>query len=275
MKKVKKYIVNTCRCTFLISSCIFLTPAVSDELEIDLAYIGSTSDTAWLGMKQGLDEANLQGQFLGQKYALSAFDPGQINDADFSHYVAIITAVDHDLFLRISESQPGVPVFNLSLDDDDLRSACLPNALHIIPSKRMKSDAEAQWLKKTPDSHATARAWHPDFEKFAGRDLNKRFLKNQMVQMDDPAWAGWASVKIISDSIVREKITDPGELLQYLKTQLSFDGQKGDDLNFRVTGQLRQPLLLVEADKIVAEAPVRGVANPPTLDSLGMVECEK
>ena len=31
---------------------------------------------------------------------------------------------------------------------------------------------------------------------------------------------------------------------------------------------------LVENDKIVAEAPIRGVAKPPTLDSLGILECE-
>jgi len=46
-------------------------------------------------------------------------------------------------------------------------------------------------------------------------------------------------------------------------------------MNFRETGQLRQPILLVEGDKIVAEAPVRGIAKPPTLDSLGLLSCEK
>jgi len=46
-------------------------------------------------------------------------------------------------------------------------------------------------------------------------------------------------------------------------------------MNFRDTGQLRQLILLVEEDKIVGEAPVRGVAKPPTLDSLGLLNCEK
>ena len=44
-------------------------------------------------------------------------------------------------------------------------------------------------------------------------------------------------------------------------------------MNFRVNGQLRQLIILVENDKIVAEAPIRGVAKPPTLDSLGSLEC--
>jgi hypothetical protein len=62
-------------------------------------------------------------------------------------------------------------------------------------------------------------------------------------------------------------------MLNYLKNELSFDGQKGSDMNFRITGQLRQLILLVENDKIVTEAPIRGVAKPPTLDSLGILEC--
>ena len=91
--------------------------------------------------------------------------------------------------------------------------------------------------------------------------------------MDDDSWAGWAAVKMTSDTVARTQITNSKEMLGYLKNKLSFDGQKGSDMNFRVTGQLRQLILLVENDKIVAEAPIRGVAKPPTLDSLGSLEC--
>ena len=45
-------------------------------------------------------------------------------------------------------------------------------------------------------------------------------------------------------------------------------------MNFRKNGQLRQLILLVENDKIITEAPVRGVAKPPTLDSLGILDCK-
>lgn len=133
----------------------------------------------------------------------------------------------------------------------------------------------AQWQKKEAGSQAKAQAWHPDFVKFAARDLNKRFKKRHGTKMDDYSWAGWAAVKMTSDTVARTKITDPAALLNYLKTELSFDGQKGSDMNFRETGQLRQLILLVEGDKIVAEAPVRGIAKPPTLDSLGILSCEK
>jgi ABC transporter substrate binding protein (PQQ-dependent alcohol dehydrogenase system) len=139
----------------------------------------------------------------------------------------------------------------------------------------MKKDAEAQWQQKTPGSAAKARAWHPDFVKYAARDLNKRFLETHSVKMNDESWTGWASVKIVSDSVVRQGITDPAKLLNFIKSDLVFDGQKGTDMNFRNTGQLRQILLLVENDKILEEAPVRGVVKPTDLDSLGNIECAK
>ena len=93
--------------------------------------------------------------------------------------------------------------------------------------------------------------------------------------MNDHSWAGWAAVKMTSDTVARTEITDPKKMLSYLKSDLSFDGQKGSDMNFRKNGQLRQLILLVENDKVIAEAPIRGVAKPPTLDSLGVIECTK
>ena len=93
--------------------------------------------------------------------------------------------------------------------------------------------------------------------------------------MDDYAWAGWAAVKMITDTVARENFTEADKLLAYLKSSLTFDGQKGINMNFRPTGQLRQPILLVENDEIVSEAPVRGVAKPPTVDSLGILDCSK
>ena len=125
-----------------------------------------------------------------------------------------------------------------------------------------------------PDSNAIPKSWHYSFVKFAARDLNKRFKKNYKKKMNDNSWAGWAAVKMTSDSVARTQISNPKEILKYLKNELTFDGQKGSDMNFRVTGQLRQLILLVDNDKIVAEAPIRGVAKPPTLDSLGILECE-
>ncbi len=242
-------------------------------IEVNLAFVGDENHPAYLGAKQGLNEANLQGQFLGQKYTLTTIASKDALNIDYANYLTVVTAVDRGTFLAISNKFPDMSVFNLLIEDDDLRTMCLPNALHIIPSQRMRSDAVTQWKKKKPDSTAVAQAWHPDFEKYAGRDLNKRFVKAFQTRMDDHAWGGWAAVKMTSDTVARENITEPAKLLSYLKTKLLFDGQKGIEMNFRPTGELRQPLILVEGDKIVGEAPVRGVSED--LDSLGITDCAK
>jgi len=249
--------------------------AFAEIVEVKFAYIGSKEHPALLGAQQGLSEANLQGQFLNQKYELEILSAEKANSHDFSKYVAVLTTVDTDAYTMLVERLPNTAVFNLSIKDDVLRTACINNALHIIPSNAMYADAKDQWQQKKPDSNTKAQAWHPDFVKFAARDLNKRFKKNQKKLMDDNSWAGWAAVKMTSDAVARTKINDPAKMLHYLKTELAFDGQKGSVMNFRETGQLRQPILLVEDNKIVAEAPVRGIAKPPTLDSLGILSCEK
>ena len=248
----------------------------AEQVNVQIAYVGDTGHTAYLGVQQGLSEANLQGQFLNQSYRIDAIPPSDIQTSDFTQYIAVITAVDSASFREIANHLPGMPVFNLTVNKDALRLDCLENALHVIPSAQMKSDAISQWQKKQPEVNVVAQAWHPDFKKFAARDLNKRFKKAHDAKMDDYAWAGWAAVKIISDTVARENITQPSPLLRYLKTDLSFDGQKGIDMNFRKTGQLRQPILLInDANKIVAEAPVRDIAKPPTVESLGILECGK
>ncbi len=269
-----KKIINTV--LFSLISALTLSHAVYAEIiEVNFAYVGESNHSALLGVKQGLEESNLQGQFLNQKYNLDIVPAIEISSHDFSKYIAVLTAVDTDVFENMTKTLPDTPIFNLTLDNDNLRTSCINNALHIIPSTSMTADAVAQWRKKEPDSKAKAQAWHSDFVKFAARDLNKRFKKNHEVDMDDYSWAGWAAVKMTSDTVARTQITDPAKMLNYLKTDIAFDGQKGDTMNFRETGQLRQSILIVEDNNIVAEAPVRGVAKPPSLDSLGTLHCEK
>ena len=138
----------------------------------------------------------------------------------------------------------------------------------------MKLDAVAQWEKKHPGDKVVARSWHEDFKKFSASQLNYRFTKDFGVKMDGNAWAGWAGVKMISDTVARMQSADSGKLLNYLKKDIDFDAQKGDGATFRDTGQLRQIVLLVNTkNKIVAEAPLHGVKGG--LDSLGLISCKK
>jgi hypothetical protein len=250
----------------LISASFNASSTTNQSNDIKLSFIGDTDSQAYMGIKQGIDEANAQGVFIGQNYSLTSI----LNSS-----TAIFTTVNAKQIADLSRAYPNKAIFNLTAEDNDLRSKCFTNVLHIIPSQAMKEDAINQWKKNNPDSTAKAQAWHHSFTKYAAGQLNIRFTKSTNNKMTDTAWAGWASVKLLSDSIARNQFIETAKLLQFIKTKLAFDGQKGMSLSFRDTGQLRQPLLLIDNEKIAAEAPVRGVVNSTNLDSLGLTHCPR
>lgn len=250
-------------------SCASAVPA----LEIRLAYVGSTDETAWLGVLQGQHEANIQGRFLDQVYVVEAMTPEGLAKSE-QPPAAIVAAGDAAALKSLSEAMPGVAVFNVTAGDDGLRQVCTINLLHVLPSDAMRSDAVAQWRQKNPGADVEAWAWHPKFVKYAARDLNKRFLKVQGVAMDGDAWAGWAAVRMVAEAVIRTQSTEPSALLAFMRSEIAFDGQKGVPHTFRDTGQLRQRLLIVEGGKLAGEAPVRGVADTTDLDSLGVPSCQ-
>ncbi|MCC5796369.1 MAG: hypothetical protein JJU48_03490 [Methylophaga sp.] len=257
----------------LLASALFgalLLPAatMADVLEVTLHYAGPESGSAWKGVQQGVDEANLQGQFLGQNYQIQVVNLDELDSIE--DITVLLMATDEETMLRIAQHErlSNVAVFNLTSGSDALREACQPNLLSTIVSDSMKQDALAQWQERNPDRPVTAQAWHEDFVKYAARQLNNRFSRAHGVPMDDEAWAGWAASKMVTDSIARTQNLDSSDMLTHLKTEIAFDGQKGDGMTFRENGQLRQIILLIdEANEIVAEAPLRGVSGG--LDSLG------
>lgn len=261
LKKQRLYIS-----ALLISSTFYANATTNQSNEIKLSFIGDSDSQAFLGVQQGIDEANAQGIFLGQVYSLTATP---------SSSIAIFAAMDAKKISMLSKVYPNKVIFNLTEEDDYLRSYCFTNVLHTIPSQAMKDDAQKQWQKKKPSSTANVQTWHHTFKKYAAGQLNTRFTQSTDQKMTNTAWAGWAAVKLLSDSLARNKFTDTANLLKFFKTELAFDGQKGMSLNFRDTGQLRQPLLLVDNGNIVGEAPVRGVVNTTNLDSLGLSHCPK
>jgi hypothetical protein len=261
LKKQRLYIS-----ALLISSTFCANANTKQSNEIKLSFIGDSESQAFLGVQQGIDEANTQGKFLGQVYSLTTSP---------SSSIAIFAAIDAKKISQLSKVYPNKVIFNLTEEDDYLRSYCFTNVLHTIPSQAMKDDAQKQWQKKKPSSTANVQSWHHTFKKYAAGQLNIRFTQSTDQKMTNTAWAGWAAVKLLSDSLARNKFTDTANLLKFFKTELAFDGQKGMSLNFRDTGQLRQPLLLVDNGNIVGEAPVRGVVNTTNLDSLGLSHCPK
>ena len=245
----------------------------AETLNIRFAFIGERGSSAHHGALQGLEEANAQGRFLGLSYDLVTVDDAA--QAAALEVAAIVAAMSPLRLVKAANAHSALIFFNPIARDDELREECLPNLLHTIPSFAMQTDALQQWARKQPGSAATAQAWHHTFRKYAAAQLNRRYRESFDQAMDDDAWAGWAAIKVVSDTIARLKHTDGEVLVEALHGDLAFDGQKGIDMSFRDTGQLRQPLLLVDQDEIVGEAPVRGIVGTTNLDSLGLSNCPK
>jgi ABC-type branched-subunit amino acid transport system substrate-binding protein len=242
-------------------------------LDIRIGFLGPTESDAWYGASQGISEANQQGKFLGLLYTLAATpDQSQALAADTA---VLITAVSASRLLNVAAAAGPRAVVNVSAAENELREACVANLFHTLPSFAMRSDAIQQWQRKESNANVEARAWHPDFKKYAAGQLNKRYAAASGRTMTDSAWAAWAAVKLVSDTVARLGNNDPDSIVQALTHELAFDGQKGVDMNFRNTGQLRQPMLLIQNDAVVGEAPVRGIVATGNLDSLGLADCRK
>lgn len=225
----------------------------------------------------GQTEGNIQGRFLGIEYVL---DEVSVDEAlqRRDGISAVIVADGREPLMRLLEhfAPLNVPVFNITLPDMDLREQCIDGLFQTAPGAKMLADAEAQWAQVNNGEKVTALAWHPEFVKFAGRDLNKRYTEQFSVAMDSAAWAGWAATRSVAEAVVRTQSADPAGIDALLQDGLVFDGQKGLNQTFRNNGQLRQPLLLVDASgELRGEAPVRGVAGVDELDSLGLPGCTR
>lgn len=253
---------------------LFSQWANAQVIDVTMHYVGPTEGSAWLGVQQGVNEANLQGQFLGQAYSIKPVTVDEL--ATMSDITAVLVAGDAATVFQVAEmpALADVAVFNITATDDALRQACLPNLLNVTASEQMRKNALAQWDSKNKDQKVSVQGWHEKFKKFAASQLNNRFKEAHGVIMDDDSWAGWVPPKMIADTVARTQSADADSMLAYLKNELAFDSQKGAGATFRETGQLRQLLLLIdEENKIAAEAPLRGVKGG--LDSLGNVSCNK
>jgi hypothetical protein len=266
----------TLLCTFTT-----LAPALGAEsLQVNIIYVSDAGDAYDMhrhGAQLGVAEGNIQGRFLGINYQLAEQTAEEVLVVDFAALPsAVVVAGGEDLLRQLQSvyAPLDVAVINIALADDSLRQACLENVFHTPPSARMLADAEAQWRQQNPGAQVQAMAWHPEFVKFAGRDLNRRFTEQFGQPMNSDAWAGWAATRGLAEAVVRTMSNEPTVITAFLRDSLSFDGQKGVAHSYRVTGQMRQPLLITENGNLLGEAPVRGVARDTELDTLGITECQ-
>ena len=135
-----------------------------------------------------------------------------------------------------------------------------------------------QWPRPVIGSSGlTPLAWHAQWERYGGPQLNRRFVKLAQRPMTGQDWAAWMGIKTLVTAWVAEPKGTPASLAARLRSgQMPIDGFKGIPLSYRAwDGQLRQPVLLAHADGVVQTAPVEGVLHPTdNLDTLGVDDKE-
>jgi ABC transporter substrate binding protein (PQQ-dependent alcohol dehydrogenase system) len=125
------------------------------------------------------------------------------------------------------------------------------------------------------DGGLSALAWHPRFDRFGAPQVTRRLTKAAGRPMGAHDWSLWVAGKALVAAAVGAA-RKPADFAAQL-AQADIDGSKGVAMAFRPwDGQLRQTLLLADAQAVAAQAPADGVLHPKnTLDTLGADAPEK
>ncbi len=122
-----------------------------------------------------------------------------------------------------------------------------------------------------------AVAWHPQWERNGGPQVNRRFGRLAQRPMVGQDWAAWVAVKSVASLLGEHSKASLPEQARLLRAgQVVVDGAKGPRLTYRAwDGQLRQPVFLSHVDGVVGTAPLDGVLHPTeVMDTLGVDEKE-
>ena len=113
-------------------------------------------DDGLLGGKQGIEDSNTTGKFLGHNYTLESAilgendDTAKVFDDLFKQGIRhFVVNLDAEELLATADSEQGKQswFYNIDADDDFLRTEqCRSNIFHFTPSHAMRADALAQYL---------------------------------------------------------------------------------------------------------------------------------
>ncbi len=116
-------------------------------------------------------------------------------------------------------------------------------------------------------------AWAPVVEQWGAAQLQSRFRDLAGRAMRPRDYAAWAAIRSLGEAVTRTNTADPATIHAYLLSdRFELAGFKGRPLSFRRwNGQLRQPIPLVTARAMAAQAPLEGYLHQHSeLDTLGL-----
>ena len=132
--------------------------------------------------------------------------------------------------------------------------------------------------------------WFHGFDRYSGRELNKRLAEAVGQPAESLRWANFTAVKVVWEAVLRGGRTDTAGLVSFLEKGRGMDAHKGQPLTFRPWDhQLRQPLMVLRGKvpapesprwdifELLGEVPLRGTpgkSQEEILDTLGLSEAE-
>jgi len=199
------------------------------------------------GVTLGIEEAQRTGRLFGWEIVV-VLPPDSLPTIQAQRHIlaADPTAVVGDL-TRSSFREPSGTSAPLYLDVGNAskraRSDCGDRTFRLLPSSRPTQTA-AKGDSEITTKSSDLVAWHPALERFGAAQLNERYRKRFGSDMDERAWAGWLSVKLLLDAALRTGTSDRCALERFLLSAAGrFDGHKGVPLFFDPqTRELVQPL---------------------------------
>jgi ABC transporter substrate binding protein (PQQ-dependent alcohol dehydrogenase system) len=116
-------------------------------------------------------------------------------------------------------------------------------------------------------------AWARPFEQWGATQLQNRFRRAAGRWMSERDYAAWMAVRAVGEAATRARSGDSDTILQFMRSdKMDLAAFKGVKLSFRPwDGQLRQPILLADADSLVSVSPQPGFLHQfSELDTLGI-----
>ncbi|MDA7428476.1 ABC transporter substrate-binding protein [Primorskyibacter aestuariivivens] len=166
-----------------------------------------------------------------------------------------------------------VPLFTQEFGDYD--ALVVADEIHDFGRYILYNTWEARPV--TGSEGLTAVTWAPVVEQWGAAQLQSRFEEHAERPMRPEDYAAWTAIRAIGEAVTRAGSGDPATLRAFmLSDDFELAGFKGRPLTFRQwNGQLRQPIPLVHARALVANAPLEGFLHQRTeLDTLGLDEPE-
>ena len=185
----------------------------------------SSSEGVTLGIEEAQQTAKLFGWEVVVVRLAASLTPIDGGDRGGSRMTAIVgdlraTPVSN----QHSASAP--LLFDIGRPSSSAPTECADHAFHLLSA-----------------NEGNVVAWHPALERFGAAQLNDRYRKRFGAAMDERAWAGWMSIKILLDATLKAGTSDRCALERFLLgAQGRFDGHKGVPLFFDpATRELVQP----------------------------------